>query len=699
MNAGRERLRIGLPRGLYHFQFEPAIRAFFETLGAETVISGPTSPEMLALGCSRVVGEICLPVKIFCGHVHSLAGACDRIFVPSLHCLKDGAFLCPKFIGLPDLVRAAIPEAPPILDPDIDATKGKGALRAALDAAARPLSRDRKTIDRAFRTAREAQREFEGRLTSRREDSGSPGGGTVGSGPTIALLGHPYLIHDDFFNHNLVGRLGRLGVRIVCPETVPGDDLRKAVAALTGKPYWGNEEDVIGAGEHFLSGEADGAILACAFGCGPDSMMISPLQRRAGSLGKPFLSLVLDEHTADGGVMTRLEAFVDTVKRRKAPVVRVSPAAGSGFGNGERIRHLCVPNFSHLFPAFRASADMMGVTLAMPPVTGRTVSLGVRHSPEFACFPFKVILGTFIEALEKGADTLFMVTSSNACRMGYFTRIQERILRDMGYRFRFLTAGEAEKGVFGILRLVKRQAPDDPWGRILAAYRLGMAKLRALDALERKLGKIRAVESEKGAADRIRRRAVQAIDEATAPSSVAKLAASFLDELARLPRNGRDPLRVGVVGELFVVMDPFVNLDLEAKLGRLGVEVWRTRSTFLSEYVRFGVFLGVLDAEKRMLRELARPCLARDVGGHGLETVGEHARLARAGFDGLIHVAPFTCMPESVAQNVLLKSRDDLPVLDVICDEQLGEAGLTTRLEAFVDLMERRRRREKGIRA
>jgi predicted nucleotide-binding protein (sugar kinase/HSP70/actin superfamily) len=146
---------------------------------------------------------------------------------------------------------------------------------------------------------------------------------------------------------------------------------------------------------------------------------------------------------------------------------------------------------------------------------------------------------------------------------------------------------------------------------------------------------------------------------------------------------------------MYVVMEPFVNLNLAAELGKLGIETRRNRTTFFSEYTNFKSYLNVLNSEKQKLADYARPYLRHDVGGHGLETVAEKVHLAREGFDGLVHVVPFTCMPETIAQNTMLRTEEDIPVLTVICDEQLSDTGMLTRLEAFADLLERRRRNRK----
>jgi predicted nucleotide-binding protein (sugar kinase/HSP70/actin superfamily) len=129
---------------------------------------------------------------------------------------------------------------------------------------------------------------------------------------------------------------------------------------------------------------------------------------------------------------------------------------------------------------------------------------------------------------------------------------------------------------------------------------------------------------------------------------------------------------------------------LERELGKLGVEVRRT--LFTSEWTKFSLFLNPFGVnEKDRIHKAALPYLKRDVGGEGWESVGEKVLHAKD-YDGLVHLAPFTCMPEIVAQNIMPKTKENIPVLTILCDEQLGKSGMLTRLEAFVDLLEHRRR-------
>jgi len=150
------------------------------------------------------------------------------------------------------------------------------------------------------------------------------------------------------------------------------------------------------------------------------------------------------------------------------------------------------------------------------------------------------------------------------------------------------------------------------------------------------------------------------------------------------------PLVVGITGEFYVLLEPFSSLDVESELGKLGVEVRRT--TFVSEWTKFSLFLNPLGMnEKARIHRAALPYLKRDIGGDGWETVGEKVLHAKE-YDGIVHLAPFTCMPEIVAQNIMPSTKENIPVLTILCDEQLGKSGLLTRLEAFVDLLARKRK-------
>lgn len=357
---------------------------------------------------------------------------------------------------------------------------------------------------------------------------------------------------------------------------------------------------------------------------------------------------------------------------------------------------VALPHMGHIYVPLEAAFRELGIEMVVPPPnTRRTLSLGAKHSPETLCIPFKVTLGNFIEALELGADTLVMAAGPGLCRFGYYAKIQEQILRDMGYQFQMVTTELFESKIIGVTNLIRRLSGGAPLLRIVAAIRFGVAKLGAIDEMERVVHRVRAVEIEKGTASRFFKEAITAIGEAGDYRSLRRVKQDYSERLEQIPADPNAiPLLVGITGEFYVVLEPFCNMDIEVELGKLGAEVHR--NTFVSEWMKFSLFLNAFGVtEKERIHRAAQPYLSRDVGGDGWETVGE--KVLHAGhYDGLVHLAPFTCMPEIIAQNIMPSIKDGTPVLTVICDEQMGRAGMLTRLEAFIDLLRRRRARGAG---
>ncbi|MDP3880370.1 MAG: acyl-CoA dehydratase activase-related protein [Dehalococcoidales bacterium] len=351
-----------------------------------------------------------------------------------------------------------------------------------------------------------------------------------------------------------------------------------------------------------------------------------------------------------------------------------------------------LPHMGNMYIPFKALFQRLDVDFIIPPSSNqRTLSLGTRHSPEGLCIPFKLTLGNLIEAAEMGADTMIMPAGYGICRLGYYARTQEQILHDLGYNnVQIVRIGISEHKLFGLLKTIKHLANNASWPRIISAFRFGLAKLNALDRIERAVQKKRAIELVKGTANQIFSDAIRAIDDAEDYATLKKAQSDSISRLDRLAGDPQaQPLIIGITGEFYVVLDPFSNLDVESELGKLGVEVRRT--TFVSEWTKFSLFLNPLGVnEKDRIHKAALPYLKRDVGGEGWETVGEKV-LHSGEYDGIIHLAPFTCMPEVVAQNIMPSTREKIPVLTFICDEQMTKTGMLTRLEAFVDLLQRKR--------
>jgi hypothetical protein len=151
------------------------------------------------------------------------------------------------------------------------------------------------------------------------------------------------------------------------------------------------------------------------------------------------------------------------------------------------------------------------------------------------------------------------------------------------------------------------------------------------------------------------------------------------------------------VGDIYTLIEPLTNLDIDVILGDLGAET--EKSLTVSRWIRE----HFLERWKRRKEfdEACLPYLRTPIGGHARESVGNAALYAKKGFDGVIQIYPLGCMPEIVAAGVLtaVSENEKIPVLTLVVDEMTGEAGYRTRIEAFLDVLEKRRKWKNTISA
>lgn len=351
------------------------------------------------------------------------------------------------------------------------------------------------------------------------------------------------------------------------------------------------------------------------------------------------------------------------------------------------------PHMGNLHYCLKAMLTYLGVEVVVPPPsTRRTLNLGSKYSPEFACMPLKLNLGNFIEAKEQGADTILMAGGCGPCRFGYYAQVEHSILEDLGYQYQLVVMEPPEKHIGQLISKIRLITGNRSWLEVARGIKFGFRKAKLIDSLERRAMYLRPRETTPYSTDIALEQALQEVGRARGISELDSAGTGAWEIINSVVHRDRPVLKVGLVGEIYTLLDPFSNGDLEKKLGRLGVEV--DRSIYLSEWVNDHLFMGFargLRSSKEYCRA-ASPYLEHFVGGHGQETIGSSILYARQGFDGVIQVLPFTCMPEIVAQSILpVVNRDTgMPIMTLIVDEMSGEAGLVTRLEAFVDLVQRK---------
>ena len=341
------------------------------------------------------------------------------------------------------------------------------------------------------------------------------------------------------------------------------------------------------------------------------------------------------------------------------------------------------PYFGYDTIAIKNFIEALGGEVQMPPPpTERTLSIGTKYSPELICLPFKITLGNFIEALNNGADTLFMAAGARKCRFGYYHYIQDTILKKFGNGFKFYPISQYTPFEF-IFQKMPKIFSVKPYRVIYAIYLL-LQYSRLIDEFRKLVRRARVVDFRR--ASEIEKRALQVIENAKTINQIrnAKKEIKALFNFAKkLPEN---TITVGLVGEIYLMLEPFANHDIEKELGKMGVLVVSKRSLY-----RHIKHLLHIDRDSYKIKRTAHKYLKDSPGGEAINTVGEARSFIKQGVDGIIQLFPFTCMPENIALEALQKMSEDysVPILSLSIDEHTSKTGLLTRLEAFVDILKR----------
>ena len=352
------------------------------------------------------------------------------------------------------------------------------------------------------------------------------------------------------------------------------------------------------------------------------------------------------------------------------------------------------PHLGNVYIAGKAFLEELGHEVITPPACSkRTIELGSKYSPEMMCLPFKIFIGNYIESIEKGADTILITGSCGPCRFGLYPMVQEDILRSLNYDVEFIVLDSVGEGLSKFKNNLGKLLKSNSMIDITKSAKLALKLIKMTDDLSQLSNEIRAYAIDKNEVDRIMNRYYLKAIEIHGSIELISLIKETDKELKAVElKKNYNPIRIGIIGEIYTIIEPFVNLEVERKLGHLGVLVDKalTPTKWFEHHVFSYPFGSKFENTKY---KLARPYLKELVGGHGRETIGSAIYYKNIGFDGVIQILPLNCMPEIVAKSILKTVENDMdfPIMTLVVDEMTGEAGFTTRLEAFVDLITKRR--------
>ena len=331
----------------------------------------------------------------------------------------------------------------------------------------------------------------------------------------------------------------------------------------------------------------------------------------------------------------------------------------------------------------------------------RTVDLGVLHSPEFICYPFKVMTGTYIEACEDGAEIIVSSGGDGPCRAGLYGEIHKRILKQLGYNTEIIIFDSIFKTFKDFMRKLFLIKNKTPMYKIAHMLLLCFKMIRQMDNMEKTINIKRAYEINKDdfnkAFEKIKRMYEQCYNLKQLKKTKIE-AWKMLDSIPIRHVEEKDRIKIGIVGEIYVVMESTTNMNIEQRLNDMGAEVYNIQyiSDFLMHHMIPRVFnrshsWKVFDKGKEYKRF--------NCGGHDMENTGYLIDFAEKGYDGAVHLLPFGCLPELVTRSIIPKLSEDydIPILSMSLDEQTGLANAQTRVEAFYELCESKKRSKQEI--
>ncbi|ADQ04803.1 hypothetical protein Calow_1245 [Caldicellulosiruptor owensensis OL] len=352
------------------------------------------------------------------------------------------------------------------------------------------------------------------------------------------------------------------------------------------------------------------------------------------------------------------------------------------------MKKVAFPHMGNLFVIAKALFEELGFEVVIPPYNNKSaLEIGKRISPECICLPFKLNMGNFIQAIEMGADTIVIFGGCGPCRFGYYGALEKEIIKDLGYDVEMIVIEPLFYGLRNFLEQVSKIFARKNIASVLKrVYRLA----KKVDGIEKKVHFLRPREMVKGSVDKIYERFRKEALKVCGIDQMERLVDTtnvLLDNLYIVNEKVR---KIGIVGEIYTIIDSFSSLNIEKILGEMGCEV--ERNLYISQWIDTHLIYPIFKRKDPIVKRYSKGIMPALIGGHARETISYAKYFAAQKYDGILHIFPLTCMPEIIAKSVLngIKNQINIPILHVVIDEVDSDVGIKTRLEAFLDLIEAR---------
>jgi len=402
--------KIGIPRALHTFELSPLWESFFTELGFEVVLSSRTNDRIIHKGVEIVTADVCFPIKVAHGHVLDLLEkGVDYIFLPSLIDFPQSddrlhrTYNCPWSQGLPYFINSAIPlkeYSAKVLEPKISLREG---IDKALREIGKTLSNDREKINKAIQVAKKVQNKFYQSL----REKGNSVIKNLGDKVAFVIISRPYNGCDPGLNLDIANKMAELGMLAIPMDFL---DLNPGtIAEDYPNMYWNYGQRILAAARYIKKTKNLYPVYITNFGCGPDSFVTKFFEEE---MDRPLLELQIDEHSAEAGIITRLEAFLDSIQgailQKKREKEKISLPPSTTYSRNDRV--IYIPYMDDHSYALKATFEAMGQKAEVMPVSDdESIREGQRYTTGRECHPVILTTGDMLKIIKRKVSPVHLL--------------------------------------------------------------------------------------------------------------------------------------------------------------------------------------------------------------------------------------------------------------------------------------------------
>lgn len=302
----QKKIKVGIPRAFLYYRHNVLWKTFFEKLNCNVILSPETNKEIVDIGKKYSIDESCLSSKIYMGHVAYLVDKCDYILVPRICDYGKNNNVCVRFNALYDIVKNLFPMVN-ILNYNIEKTKLKGEFIGFIKMGLK-INKNICKVIYSYIIAKIKENKHNSMLMNKQRNI------LKNNKLKILIVAHPYNIYDKYIGEPIIKFLKSMNIEILYADLLDRKTAIDYSYELSNALYWTYSKELVGAVNYYKDA-VDGIIFITSFPCGPDSLVNELLIRKLNNI--PITNILIDESTAEAGLITRLESFVDIIKGKK----------------------------------------------------------------------------------------------------------------------------------------------------------------------------------------------------------------------------------------------------------------------------------------------------------------------------------------------------------------------------------------------